>query len=516
MDFNILSMLVWLPIVGMLAIAFIPREREEIIKIVAAVATGLQLFLAILLWMQFDREAIGFQFMEKLQWIPSFNIFYTLGVDGLSLPMAVLTPLLSFLAVFVSWNIKRAVKGYFALFLLLDTGMMGVFLSLDFFLFYVFWEVMLLPMYFLIGMWGGPQRVYAAIKFFIFTLVGSVLMLIAILALYFTCGQTFDMIELMQTAPHALNGVLWWGMSAIKVIWILLFVGFAIKVPVFPLHTWLPLAHVEAPTAISVILAGILLKMGVYGMLRVNYGMLPEAVWWFAGALAVLGLINVLWGGLAALAQKDLKKMVAYSSINHLGYALMGMAAVIAAGAVNGNNYAAAEAGLSGAVFQMFNHGTISAMLFILAGVVYDRAHHREIAGFGGLAKQMPIFAGVTAIAFFAGLGLPSLSGFISEFMCFVGAFPVFRTIVIIGTLGILINAAYFLRAYQKIFFGKLNDKYSDMPEINGRELFSLVPLAIITFIFGVYPAPFLNVIKVTISRIIEHVVTLGGTTGVF
>jgi NADH-quinone oxidoreductase subunit M len=365
-------------------------------------------------------------------------------------------------------------------------------------------------------MWGGPKRVYAAIKFFLFTLVGSVLMLIAILALYFTCGLTFDMIELMQTAPQALSGVLWWGMSAIKVIWILLFIGFAIKVPVFPLHTWLPLAHVEAPTAISVILAGVLLKMGIYGMLRVNYGMLPEAVWWFAGALAVLGLINVLWGGLAALAQKDLKKMVAYSSINHLGYALMGMAAVIAAGAANGNNYAAAEAGLSGAVFQMFNHGTISAMLFILAGVVYDRAHHREIAGFGGLAKQMPIYAGVTAIAFFAGLGLPSLSGFISEFMCFIGAFPVFRTIVIIGTLGILINAAYFLRAYQKIFFGELNKKYSEMPEINGRELFTLVPLAVITFIFGVYPSPFLNVIKVTISGIIEHVVTLGGTTGLF
>ena len=516
MDLNILSLLVWLPLLGTLAIAFIPRGKEDVIKIVAAVATGFQLFLAILLWMQFDNTSVGFQFAEKYNWIPSFNIFYSLGVDGLSLPMVLLTPLLSFLAIFVSWNTKRAVKGFFALFLLLDTGMMGVFLSLDFFLFYVFWEVMLLPMYFLIGMWGGPKRVYAAIKFFLFTLVGSVLMLIAILALYFTCGQTFDMVTLMHTAPEALNGVLWWGMSAIKVIWILLFIGFAIKVPVFPLHTWLPLAHVEAPTAISVILAGVLLKMGIYGMLRVNYGMLPEAVWWFAGALAVLGLINVIWGGLAALAQKDLKKMVAYSSINHLGYALMGMAAVIAAGAANGNNYAAAEAGLSGAVFQMFNHGTISAMLFIIAGVVYDRAHHREIAGFGGLAMQMPIYAGVTAIAFFAGLGLPSLSGFISEFMCFVGAFPVFRTIVIIGTLGILINAAYFLRAYQKIFFGELNKKYEDMPEINGRELFTLIPLAIITFILGVYPAPFLNVIRVTISGIVEHVVTLGGTVGIF
>jgi NADH-quinone oxidoreductase subunit M len=500
----------------MVIIAFLPRERVDIVRIVAAVATGLQLWLAVILWTQFDPDAGGFQFMERLKWIPSFNISYTLGVDGLSLPMVLLTPLLSFLAVFVSWNIKHAEKGYFALFLLLDAGMLGVFVALDFFLFYVFWEVMLLPMYFLIGMWGGPQRIYAAIKFFLFTLFGSVLMLIAILALYFTCGQTFDMIALMDTAPVALEGMLWWGMSAIKVIWILLFIAFAIKVPIFPFHTWLPLAHVEAPTAISVILAGILLKMGVYGLLRVNYGMLPEAVWWFVGAIAVLGLINVIWGALCALAQKDLKKLVAYSSINHMGYAMLGMAAVVAAGAMNGNNFAAAQAGLSGAVFQMFNHGTISAMLFILVGVLYDRAHHREISGFGGLAKQMPIYAGVTAVAFFAGLGLPGLSGFISEFMCFVGAFPVFKTIVIFSTLGILINAAYFLRAYQRVFFGKLNEKYTDISEINGRELLAVVPLAVITVILGIFPAPFLNMIRTTMTEIIDQVVTLGGTIGLF
>ena len=513
---HILSWLIWLPVLGMAIIVFIPRERVDIVRIVAAVATGLQLWLAIILWMQFDPDVGGFQFMERLKWIPSFNIAYTLGIDGLSLPMVLLTPLLSFLAVFVSWNIKHAEKGYFALFLLLDAGMLGVFVALDFFLFYVFWELMLLPMYFLIGMWGGPQRVYAAIKFFLFTLFGSVLMLIAILALYFTCGQTFDMITLMDTAPVALEGVVWWGMSAIKVIWILLFICFAIKVPIFPFHTWLPLAHVEAPTAVSVILAGVLLKMGIYGMLRVNYGMLPEAVWWFVGALAVLGLINVIWGALCALAQTDLKKLVAYSSINHMGYALLGMAAVVAAGEMNGNNFAAAQAGLSGAVFQMFNHGTISAMLFILVGVIYDRAHHREIGGFGGLAKQVPIFAGITAVAFFAGLGLPGLSGFISEFMCFVGAFPVFKAIVIISTLGILINAAYFLRAYQRVFFGELNEKYADLPEINGRELFAVVPLAIITIFLGIFPAPFLNMIRTTMTEIIDQVVTLGGTIGLF
>ena len=505
----ILSWLVWLPIIGMVAIAFIPRDKEDVIKITAAATTGLQFLLTLVLWKDFDSGSGTMQFMERAEWIPSFNIAYILGVDGLSLPMVVLTGLLCFLGIFVSWNINKAVKGYFALFLLLDTGIMGVFLSMDFFLFYIFWEVMLLPMYFLIGIWGGPQREYAAIKFFLYTLFGSVLLLVGILGLYFSCGKTFDILELMQVAPQALGGVMWWGMSAIKVIWVLLFIGFAIKVPVFPFHTWLPLAHVEAPTAISVLLAGILLKLGVYGILRVNYGLMPDGVYWFSGALAFLGLINVIWGGLCALAQTDLKKLVAYSSVNHMGYALIGMAAVIAASEANGLNLKAAQAGLGGAVFQMFNHGTISAMLFILVGVIYERAHHREIAGFGGLAAQMPIYAGITALAFFAGLGLPGLSGFISEAMCFIGAFPVYRGIVIASTIGILLNAAYFLWAFQRIFFGELNEKYTNLPEINRLELFTVVPLLIITLFFGIYPAPYLDVISSTMNVIIDHVVTL-------
>lgn len=506
---HILSWLIWLPIIGMVAIAFIPREKEDVIKITAAATTGLQFLLTLVLWKNFDSGSGAMQFMERAEWIPSFNIAYILGVDGLSLPMVILTGLLCFLGIFVSWNINKAVKGYFALFLLLDTGIMGVFLSMDFFLFYIFWEVMLLPMYFLIGIWGGPQREYAAIKFFLYTLFGSVLLLVGILGLYFSCGKTFDILELMQVAPQALGGVMWWGMSAIKVIWVLLFIGFAIKVPVFPFHTWLPLVHVEAPTAISVLLAGILLKLGVYGILRVNYGLMPDGVYWFSGALAFLGLINVIWGGLCALAQTDLKKLVAYSSVNHMGYALIGMAAVIAASEANGLNLKAAQAGLGGAVFQMFNHGTISAMLFILVGVIYDRAHHREIAGFGGLAAQMPIYAGITALAFFAGLGLPGLSGFISEAMCFIGAFPVYRGIVIASTIGILLNAAYFLWAFQRIFFGELNEKYTNLPEINRLELFTVVPLLIITLFFGIYPAPYLDVISSTMNVIIDHVVSL-------
>ncbi len=511
---NILNWIIWFPIIGMVAIAFIPRDKENVIKITAAVATGLQFLLTLVLWQNYDAGNGSMQFMVRAEWIPSFNISYILGVDGLSLPMAILTALLCFIGVFVSWNINKAVKGYFALFLLLDTGIMGVFLSMDFFLFYIFWEVMLLPMYFLIGLWGGPQREYAAIKFFLYTLFGSVLMLVGILGLYFTCGKTFDILELIRVAPEALNGVMWWGMSAIKVIWILLFIGFAIKVPVFPFHTWLPLAHVEAPTAISVLLAGILLKLGVYGILRINYGLMPDGVYWFSGALAVLGLINVVWGGLCALAQTDLKKLVAYSSVNHMGYSLIGMAAIVAAGEANGLNLKAAQAGLGGAVFQMFNHGTISAMLFILVGVIYDRAHHRQIDGFGGLAAQMPIYTGITALAFFAGLGLPGFSGFISEAMCFIGAFPVYRGIVIASTIGILLNAAYFLWAFQRIFFGELNEKYTDLPEINRLELFTVVPLLVITLFFGIYPAPYLDIIASTMDEIIHHVVSLATFAG--
>lgn len=506
MDWNILSWLIWLPILGSAVIILIPRDKADTIKFVAAVATGIQLLVAIVLWTKFDSSTVGFQFQEKVSWISSLNIHYSLGIDGLSLPMALLTALLSFLCIFVSWKIEKAVKGYFALFLLLDAGMMGVFLSLDFFLFYVFWEVMLLPMYFLIGMWGGSQREYAAIKFFLYTLAGSVLMLIAILALYFACGRTFDMIEIMAIAPTALAGKLWWGFESLKVIWILLFIAFAIKVPIFPFHTWLPLAHVEAPTAVSVILAGVLLKMGTYGLLRISYPMLPDGAVWFAGALAVLAMINIIWGALCALAQTDLKKMVAYSSINHMGYVMLGMSAVVAAGAKNGTNLIAAEAGLNGAVLQMFNHGIITAMLFILVGVIYDRAHHRNIDGFGGLGVRMPIYTGIVALAFFAGLGLPGLSGFIGEAMCLIGAFPMYRAIVIVSVFGILLNAAYFLWAFQRIFLGKLNEKYADLPEINRREIFTLVPLIVLVILLGIYPTPILDVMKTTLSHLIEIV----------
>jgi len=388
--------------------------------------------------------------------------------------------------------------------------MMGVFLSLDFFLFYIFWEVMLLPMYFLIGMWGGPQRHYAAIKFFLYTLFGSVFMLLAMLALYYyTTPNTFSLTTLIVEAPK-IDAELW-GMDIRYLIWIGLFIGFAIKVPIFPFHTWLPLAHVEAPTAISVILAGVLLKMGTYGLLRISYPLLPFEAINFAYTLAILGVINIIWGAVNAIAQIDLKKMVAYSSVSHMGYVLLGMASIVS------TSTAGAQAGLNGAVMQMFNHGTITAMLFLLVGVLYDQAHHRwivypdnykdqEVAGklaFGGLASQMPVFNALIIIAFFAGLGLPALSGFISEALCFIGGFSAFRTITIIGTLGILLNAIYFLRAYQRVFTGKLNEKYKTLKDISSRELITIIPIAFLIFLFGVYPSPLINMIKYSVENII-------------
>lgn len=496
-------------------------SRDNNLKWIAVIFTGFQLILAIWLWMKFDPQG-GIQFEEKYSWIVNFNIQYYMGVDGLSLPMVLLTALLSFICVISSWNIKKSVLGYFSLFLLLDAGMMGVFVSLDFFLFYVFWEVMLLPMYFLIGMWGGPQRMYAAIKFFLYTLFGSVFMLLAMLALYFyTDPHTFNLITLIQSGA-AINATLW-GMDIRMLIWIALFVGFAIKVPIVPFHTWLPLAHVEAPTAVSVILAGVLLKMGTYGLLRINYPLLPDQVYLFATALATLGVINIIWGALNAIAQIDLKKMVAYSSVSHMGYVLLGMAAVIS------TNTAGAQAGMNGALMQMFNHGTITAMLFLLVGVVYDRAHHRYIfypkdykdaklagqPGFGGLGAYVPVYSAFVAIAFFAGLGLPALSGFISEAMCFIGGFSVFRTLTIIGTLGILLNAIYFLRAYQHVFLGPANEAYKTLTDMTARELFCIIPITIIVIVLGVYPAPLLDAIAPTMDSLIKLVQDMALVVGV-
>jgi len=371
---------------------------------------------------------------------------------------------------------------------------------------------MLLPMYFLIGMWGGPQRHYAAIKFFLYTLFGSVFMLLGMLALYFYAPgeNSFNLITLITQAPQ-IDATLW-GFDMRFLIWIALFIGFAIKVPIFPFHTWLPLAHVEAPTSISVILAGVLLKMGTYGLLRISYPLLPSEAISFSYALAVLAVINIIWGATNAIAQKDLKKMVAYSSISHMGYVLLGMAAVVSI------DPAGNQAGMNGAVMQMFNHGVITAMLFLLVGMIYDRSHHRWIVfpedykdknlagklGFGGIANVMPVYSGFVMIAFFAGLGLPGLSGFISEAFCFIGGFSVFKLLTVIATLGILLNAVYFLRAYQRMFWGDLSDRNKNLKDITYLEIITIMPLTILIIGLGIYPSPLIDIIHPAIQKIIN------------
>ncbi len=499
---NVLTYMVFSPLVGMAVVLLLPSARHNLIRWVAALFTVPPLLLAFWLFGNFDRANPGLQFVEKVPWIPAYNIEYFVAVDGISISMVLLSALICFLCIFASWGIDKAVKGYFALFLLLDTGMMGVFVALDFFLFYIFWELMLLPMYFLIGIWGGPRKEYAAIKFFLYTLFGSVLMLLAILALYFTSEpHTFDMTKLIAQSGNYGTATLplWpfnlWGWGFQHVVWMALFIGFAIKIPAFPFHTWLPDAHVEAPTAISVILAGVLLKMGTYGILRINFPMLPAATADLAFVfLGALGAWNIIYGALCAMAQTDLKKLIAYSSVSHMGYVMLGMATFT-------------TQGINGAVLQMFNHGTITGMLFLIVGVIYDRAHHREIDGFGGLASRMPVYTSVTALAFFASMGLPGLSGFISEVLVLLGAWQNYPVLAILGASGVILTAGYLLWTIQRIYLGELNEKYTNLPEINGRELFTLVPLGIIVVILGVYPHAILDLLSSSLVQLNDMVI---------
>ena len=495
---HILSLMTFVPLLGMVIILCLPNNKHELIKSVAACAAGIPLFLGYFLYTGFDRTTAAMQFTERVDWIPMFNIQYSMGIDGISVLMVLLTALISFICIFASWGVEKGVKGYFSLFLILETGMMGVFCAMDFFLFYVFWEVMLLPMYFLIGIWGGPRREYAAIKFFMYTLVGSVLMLIVMLVMYFnvtdpaTGKHTFDLLVLKN--QEARHGVLLTD-SVRLVCFIALFIGFAIKVPVFPFHTWLPDAHVEAPTAISVILAGILLKMGTYGLFRISFPLLPDMANYCGYGMAFLGVVNIVYGALCAMAQDDLKKMVAYSSVSHMGYCLLGMGAMT-------------TAGFNGAMMQMFTHGTITAMLFLCVGVIYERVHHRWISRFGGLATIVPVYTGFVTFAFFASLGLPGLSGFIAEAMCFIGSWqngtPRFHNLTLFATLGILLGAAFHLWALQRMFLGEKNkiytEQYHHVTEINGREIFCLVPLAITVLVVGIYPNIVIDLMNKSLS----------------
>jgi len=508
---HLLSILTFMPLIGVLiafGMYFTNYRDETVLRWVTVGITLVMCLLSFWLYQQFNGSVTradgndGFQFVEHAVWVRSFNIEYFVGVDGTSISMVLLTSLISFVGAVASFSVEKQLKGYFAMYCLLITGMMGVFVSLDLFLFYVFWEVMLLPMYFLIGIWGGPRKEYAAIKFFLYTLAGSVFMLLAFIALYFNADKTFlvdgtsvthtfSIPELMRVAYNSKHLTIV-GLPLVKVVWVALFVGFAIKIPMFPFHTWLPDAHVEAPTAISVILAGVLLKMGTYGIMRINFGILPDGTRWAAGAMVAFGVINILYGAFCAMAQEDLKKLVAYSSVSHMGFCLVGLGAMT-------------PQGIAACLVQMFNHGIITAMLFTLVGVVYDRVHTRDLSKFGGLAGEMPLYTAFVGFAFMASLGLPGLSGFWGEALTFMGAFPVYRFLTALAATGVIFTAAYHLWALQRMFLGKFKEEWrashylepfgGRFPEINLREISGLVPLVALCFVLGFYPMPLLSLI---------------------
>ncbi|NOZ02914.1 MAG: NADH-quinone oxidoreductase subunit M [Deltaproteobacteria bacterium] len=529
---HVLTWMTFSPLIGAAIIVFLPGRFKESFKYIAVATAAVPLLLAVQVFLNFDTHlvpdiaalksaapsldprAYGLQFVDHIVWIKAFNIEYFVGIDGVSVPMVLLTALVSFIAVLASFLVKKPVeplhnsqagikvkeRGYYALILLLETGMMGVFVALDFFLFYVFWELMLLPMYFLIGIWGGPRKEYAAIKFFLYTLAGSLLMLLAIVYMYIygTAGHGEFLLADGTTADHTFNMMYfayntnfeWVSFITGKMLWVLFFIGFAIKIPMFPFHTWLPDAHVEAPTAVSVILAGVLLKMGTYGILRINYPIFPSETLWAAGAMAAFGTINIVYGAFCAMAQKDFKSLVAYSSISHMGFVLLGMSSFT-------------QEGMNGAVLQMFNHGTITSMMFLLVGVIYDRAHHRDLEGFGGLAKVMPIYTGFVGLAFLAALGLPGLSGFISEALVFLGAFQTHRVATIISMSGVILAAGYVLWMIHRVFLGPLKkEEYAQFADLNWREWATLVPLAIIVIVLGFYPMPVLNLMSASLGAL--------------
>jgi NADH-quinone oxidoreductase subunit M len=493
-NFNILSLVVWWPAVGALAILFMGKGQDTAVKWAANIVTFVGFLISLPLWFAFDNNGPQFQFQEQYDWIPSIGVSYHFGMDGISLLLVMMTTLLGFIAVLSSWNaITDRVKQYYAFLLFLQTGMLGVFVALDFFLFYVFWEVMLVPMYFLIGIWGGPRKLYAAIKFFLYTLVGSVLMLLGILALYFehfnqTGVYTFDLLQLWSIDYPA--GLQFW-------VFLGFFVGFAIKVPMFPFHTWLPDAHVEAPTAGSVILAGVLLKMGTYGFVRFSLPLLPDAtkdaVWW----VLTLAVIGIIYGALVALVQPDWKKLVAYSSVSHLGFVMLGV-------------FALTELGLQGGILQMINHGLSTGGLFLIVGIMYEQTHTRKIADYGGIAKVVPKFGALFLIVALASMGLPLLNGFIGEFMILQGTFAsqyagwVYAAFAVSG---IVLGAAYLLWLYQRLMFGKIDKAENEkLKDVSWREQGTLWPIVALCIFIGVYPRPFLEPLRVPVEAIMERV----------
>jgi NADH-quinone oxidoreductase subunit M len=497
---HLLDVVAYLPLVGAIVCLLLPRSRPGLVAKAATAIAALDLVISLPLWFGWSAapaDPYGFRFVVDAPWIASLGIRYIVGVDGISMLLVLLTTVLGFLAILSSWSaIRQRENQYYAYLLILQTGMIGVFVSLDTFLFYVFWEVMLIPMYFLIGMWGGPRRIYASVKFFLFTLLGSVLMLVGILALYahhsaLTGVATFDIriLQSMGTWPDWLALQVW--------VWLAFFLGFAIKVPMFPFHTWLPDAHVEAPTAGSVILAGVLLKMGIYGFLRFSLPMLPDATQRFAPFVLALCVIGVIYGAVVALVQKDWKKLVAYSSISHLGFCMLGVFAL---------NYQ----GLTGGVLQMINHGLSTGALFLLVGVVYERRHTRQLGDYGGLARVMPWFAVIFMIMTLSSIGMPLIpgNGFTGEWTILVGVFRLAtKSWAILGATGLVLGATYMLWLYQRTMFGKLdNDDNRKLTDLSFREFAYLVPLVVLAFWIGIRPEPFFRVLDEPVRRLVSQV----------
>src|SRR3989475_1877910 len=506
MQSHILSIIVFTPMVGALLLLFVPGENKNAIRWIANIFALAGLLVSIplvpMFWAQ--RFEPGFKFLEGSanNWIPSIGAGYNLGIDGISFLLIMLTTLLGWISILSSWSaIEERVKEYYIWFLILQTGMLGVFMALDFFLFFVFWEAMLVPMYLLIGIWGGPRKLYAAIKFFLYTLFGSVLMLLGILFLYFhhqavTGVYTFSIPELYKTAPQIpFHYAIW--------LFLAFFLGFAIKVPMFPFHTWLPDAHVEAPTAGSVILAGVLLKMGTYGFIRFSLPFFPDVVklpsvrGWVIG----LSIIGIIYGALVSLVQKDMKKLVAYSSVSHLGFCTLGI-------------FALNPLGLSGSVIQQINHGISTGALFLIVGILYERRHTRDISEYGGISNVMPAYATITMIMFLSSMGLPLLNGFVGEFTILQGAFMekemgghsgLFWTAFAVS--GVILAAAYLLWLYQRVFFGSVtNPKNEKLHDLTPRELVTFVPLIIMAFWVGLYPKPFFQILEQPVNQLVQTV----------
>jgi NADH-quinone oxidoreductase subunit M len=488
-----LTILTFLPIAGALIMLLFMRGRPTAYKVTALVTSIAVFALSIYLVARFRTFPTGsadFQFIEHREWIPSLGISYHLGVDGISLLLVLLTTLLSVIAILGSWNsIKDRGLAFFISLLVLETGMLGVFVSMDLFLFYVFWEIQLIPMYFIIGLWGGARRIYAAIKFFLFTFAGSVLMLVAILAIVWWYAKnggplTFDILELQGA-----------GFGGSLAIWafIAFFIAFAIKVPMFPVHTWLPDAHTEAPTAGSVILAGVLLKMGVYGMIRFCVGFFPEVAVKAMVPVLILSAIAVVYGAAMSLVQPDMKRLVAYSSVSHMGFVTAGL-------------FTFNQQGIEGSVLQMVNHGILTGALFLMVGFFYDRTHTRLIKDYGGLAKPMPVAAAFFSLFVVGSLGLPGLNGFVGEFLILVGVFQYMKVFAVIASVGIVLGAAYLLWMYQRTMFQQANEKWLSLRDLSAREIITLVPLVGLAVWIGLYPHTFLNLLHAPAQNIMAQV----------